>query len=192
MQRRAPLGGIDFLAGGHAPAPAFNVGLAGQINQQRISFGTHPVLGIIEEQPAQAHRHRFEPVFVVGEQVPHVQAGGFLAVGFERLPGGRTFQGRHGENNRFRRGAVREDETTRDELPQPVPPGGLMVRSVGALDPVGPADDDHGQLVRAQQLLRQPVDVVEGHRLDKAVAAVGIINAEVVHLDTGQHRGDAV
>ena len=47
MQRWAPLGGIDFLAGGHAPAPAFDVGLAGQINQQRISFGAHPVLGII-------------------------------------------------------------------------------------------------------------------------------------------------
>ena len=95
VQDGAVLGGVDLVAPEHAFPPALDVGLAGEVEQQRHGLGGDAVLGVIEEHLADGKREALESLRVPGEQVPHVDARHCPVVGFQRLPGGGASDRRH-------------------------------------------------------------------------------------------------
>src|SRR5262245_50328043 len=52
------------------------------------------------------------------------------------------------------------------------------------------ADADDDQLVGVEQALCHPPDVVDSHLVEEGDAALGIVNAEIVHLQAEQLVGD--
>src|SRR3546814_9852807 len=65
-------------------------------------------------------------------------------------------------------------------------------RLAGGGDAVGGADHHHGEGVGLVELCRDALGLLQGHRLDVAVALVQVVDAEVLELHADQHAGDVV
>src|SRR3546814_8439198 len=66
--------------------------------------------------------------------------------------------------------------------------GGLA----GGGDTVGGADHDDGERVGLVELLGDALGLLQGHRLDVAVALFQVVDAEVLDLHAHEHAGDIV
>src|SRR5262249_22759941 len=81
------LGGVDPLAGEHLLGPALEVGLAGQVVEQRHRLLGDAVLGEVEEDVAEAEGELVEALRGLAEQVAHLERLDLLEVGLRGLPG---------------------------------------------------------------------------------------------------------
>ena len=73
MQYGTIFGDVDFFACEHLIAPAFNIGFARQLKQQRQGFIGNAVFGVIQQQIFKFYTVFIEAFCVGGEQVAHVQ-----------------------------------------------------------------------------------------------------------------------
>src|SRR3546814_17584426 len=62
----------------------------------------------------------------------------------------------------------------------------------GGGDTVGGADHDDGERVGLVELLGDALGLLQGHRLDVAVALFQVVDAEVLDLHAHEHAGDIV
>jgi hypothetical protein len=91
----AAFGAVDLLAGEHAIAPALDVLLAREREEERQRLVGGAVLRPVDEQAARLAGHAREPLRVVGEQLAHRDGADRRLVSDEGLPGGGAGGGRH-------------------------------------------------------------------------------------------------
>ena len=81
------LGAVDLVAGEHPVAPAGDVGLLGEREQELHGLGGRAVLGVVDEDAARLARHRGESLWIAREQVAQVRRRDRALVRGQRLPG---------------------------------------------------------------------------------------------------------
>ena len=88
MKDGAVFGNVDPVAGQHAVAPRFDLGGAGQGQQQIQGFRSDAIFGIIQQHVAFPRRKPLETGGVAGEQLAHVDRAHGVGVGFKLGPFG--------------------------------------------------------------------------------------------------------
>jgi hypothetical protein len=88
MQHRPVFRDVDPVAGEHAVAPAVQVALPRQIEQQAERLFGNAVLGIIEQEIIEAQRKTLEPLGIAVEQLTQGHAAHVGGMGGKRLPNG--------------------------------------------------------------------------------------------------------
>ena len=88
VQDRAALGAVDVRAGEHLVAPAGDVGLLGEREQEPHRLVGGAVLRVVDEQAARALRHAREALGVAREQLAQVNRRDRGLVIAKRLPRG--------------------------------------------------------------------------------------------------------
>jgi hypothetical protein len=92
VQHRTPLGDVDLLAAEHRVPQRLHPGRHGQLAQQAQRLVGHELLGVVEEEVADAEAVPLDPLRVALEQLPQVHLPHLLTVLGERTPLSRPVQ----------------------------------------------------------------------------------------------------
>ena len=88
MEDGAALGAVDLLAGEHPLAPALDLGLLGEREEELHRLVGGAVLRVVDEHAARLVRHPREALRILREELAHVRLRDLFLVLREGLPGG--------------------------------------------------------------------------------------------------------
>ena len=86
MQHGAVLGGVDFVTHEHPVTPALHVHGPGQLQQELHRVSRDPMLGVVEQQIAEAKRETAEAFGILRKQLTQVPLAHGCGVRLEHLP----------------------------------------------------------------------------------------------------------
>ena len=87
VEHGALFGDVDLVPVEHLLGPAFEIRLPGEVAQELHRLLGDAILRVVQQQILELQGELTKTLGILGEEIPHVDAGHLLLVCFQRLPG---------------------------------------------------------------------------------------------------------